>query len=82
MGLSRAEIERVLGKWPDSAEPIEQDWAVSNVLNHLLGYPHHAWDAWKEYISVEPTEVESILVRWYGLKEYDPSPAGYVDRFR
>jgi len=80
MGLERAGVEQVLAAWPASISSENQDVAVNNVLNNLLGYPHEEWDAWPSYISVQPAEVASVLARWRGDDEFDWDARGYFDR--
>jgi hypothetical protein len=82
MGLERTEVADLLEAWPDSRGSEEQDLAVNNVLNNLLGYPHDEWRAWKNYISAQPAEVASVLTRWRGDEEFDPEARGYFDRLR
>jgi hypothetical protein len=82
IGLERYEVERVLGAWPDRSNSDDQDLAVNNVLNNLLGYPHHEDDAWAAYISSERSEVASILARWRGDDHFELQARGYFDRLR
>lgn len=82
IGLERDEVEQVLAAWPDARDPDDQDVAVNNVLNWLLGYPHGEWRAWPAYISAEPAEVAGVLARWRGEDAFDPEPRGYFDRLR
>ena len=82
IGLERAEVERGLASWPDASNSDDQDLAVSNVLNNLLGYPDREWDAWQTYISVQPAEVATVLTRWRGDDEFERDARGYFDRLR
>ena len=84
IGLTRSELERVAGSWPDGGVPVEQDLAVKNVLANLLWYPHGQWEVWNEYVSAEPEEVASILAsilaRWRGRLEEKRSPKTSFDQ--
>ena len=82
-GLERSEVENVLRGWPDPENPKDQDLAVTNILNWLLGYPHGQSAAvWHEFITVPPREVASVLARWLGEDELDTSGRGYFERMR
>lgn len=81
-GLERSEVENVLRGWPDPENPKDQDLAVTNTLNNLLGYPHRQWDVWHEFIIVPPRDVASVLARWLGKDELDTSGRGYFERLR
>jgi len=37
--------------------------SIKKSMNNLLGYPHGEEAAWREYISVEPDEVRTVLER-------------------
>ena len=65
-GLSRDEVAGVLANWPAGDQPADQDLAVNNVLNNLVGYPHGEWGAWPRYVSVDPEAVRAVLERWRG----------------
>jgi hypothetical protein len=67
-GLTRNEVARIARAWPDGAAPVEQDRAVNNVLESLLGYPQHEQQVWNDYVSVTRDEVEAILARWRGAR--------------
>ena len=81
-GHERDEVAGVLERWPDRENPEDQDVAVSNTLNWLLGYPHERWDVWGEFISVAPREVAPVMARWVGEDELDISTRGYFNRLR
>lgn len=81
-GLTRDEVRSVLESWPETESPDNQDLAVGNALNNLLGYPHDKGDAWAQYISAGPDEVAAILSRWRGDDGFDESPKGYFDRLK
>ncbi|MFJ3339245.1 hypothetical protein [Streptomyces sp. NPDC086766] len=57
MGFTRDEIAAIAGTWPSYAEPDQQDDAVNNVLNMLLGYPHGYWSRWHEYSDATPEQI-------------------------
>ena len=59
-GLSRDEVAGVLANWPASDEPADQDLAMNNVLNNLVGYPPGEWGAWQRYVSVDPGAVRAV----------------------
>lgn len=81
-GLEREDVAKVLERWPDPANPKDQDLAVNNALNHLLGYPHRKEQVWSEFIPVPRSEVAAVLTRWRGDDAWDPSPRGHFDRLR
>jgi hypothetical protein len=69
-------VAAAFARWPDRGDSEDQDVAVSNTLNHLLGYPHRQWDVWDEFISVAPESLASVLARWVGEDHLDASPGG------
>jgi len=79
-GLERDDVAEVLDRWPETANPEGQDLAVKDALNNLLGYPHGQEQAWREFISAQPSEVAAVLARWRGENAWDPSPRGHFDR--
>ena len=81
-GLERSEVGNVLERWPDPLCPEDQDVAVTNALNLLLGYPHEKWDVWHEFIAVPPRDVAAVLARWLGDDQLDTSARGAFDRLR
>jgi hypothetical protein len=81
-GLERDEVAELLDRWPDPANPEDQDLAVNNALSWLLGYPHGQEQAWSEFISAPPSEVAAVLTRWRGDDAWDASPRGSFDRLR
>jgi len=81
IGLERGEVGAVLAEWPGTNSPEDQDLAVNNVLNNLLGYPHRASDeTWAAYIGASPREVAEALTRWRGDTHRDSGGEGYVNR--
>ncbi|MEU8804948.1 hypothetical protein [Spirillospora sp. NPDC048819] len=82
MGFTREELAELAAVWPANADADDQDDAVNNVLNMLLGYPLDQQRRWHEYISVSPREVAGVLARWRGESELDDSAKGFFDRFR
>jgi hypothetical protein len=82
LGFERDEIRRMAQRWPDWDDDVEQSGAVNNVLNNLLGYPHHRWDAWHDYISPVSDDVARIYARLRNEDELDASGKGYFDRLR
>ena len=79
-GLTREEVRWVLETWPETGAADVQDTAVRNSLNHLLGYPHNDWEAWRRFISVDPPDVAGVLSRWRGDEAYDETAKGYFNR--
>ena len=82
MGFDRAKIAEFLEAWPQTDDPHDQDIAVNNVLNNLLGYPHDRWASWPQYSSATPQEVATVLARWRGDDHFDPGARGMFDRLR
>jgi hypothetical protein len=82
IGLKRTEVKAVLAMWPARDGPDNQDLAVNNVLNNLLGYPHNEWRAWRRHISVPPATVALVLARWRGDNHFDSEARGFFDRLR
>jgi len=81
-GLERDDVAAVLERWPDPKCPEDQDVAVTNALNWLLGYPHEKWDLWHAIIAVPPRDVAAVLARWLGVDELDTSARGTFERVR
>ena len=73
-GMTRSEVGIVLASWPDRTSPRAQDVAVNDVLNNLISYPHGMREAWRSFISVDADEVASVLARWRGDDDFDPTP--------
>ena len=66
-GMERSEVKAVVDAWPNIDDATESvSIAVSNSMNHLLGYPHGCEREWSRYISVGPTEVARIFQKWSG----------------
>lgn len=82
MGFSREEVSAIAQAWPHTDNPGEQDDAVNNVLNMLLGYPHRHWSRWPEYSSATPQDIARLLARWRGDNGFDSTPEGTFDRLR
>jgi hypothetical protein len=82
IGLDRDGVATVLTAWPASDDADAQEVAVNNVLNNLLCYPHHRWEAWPQYIIATPADVAAVLARWRGDEHLDPAPRGYFERLR
>jgi hypothetical protein len=82
MGFTREEIAAIAAAWPDSTEPDEQDDAVNNVLNMLLGYPHGYESRWHEYSNATPAQIAQTLARWRGDDGFDGAAGGTFDRLR
>lgn len=80
MGSHRADVARIRADWPQAGNSEDQDVAVRNVLNNLLGYPHRQWDRFGEYSSATPRRIAEVLTRWRGEDSFDPSPKGFFDR--
>jgi hypothetical protein len=82
MGFDRSELGRLIDEWPRPADPDALDLAANNVLNMLLGYPHHAWDSWRDFSTASPHDLVALLVKWRGDTAFDPRPRGTFDRMR
>ncbi|NRQ32490.1 hypothetical protein HII36_11660 [Nonomuraea sp. NN258] len=83
MGFTREEISRIARTWPHTDDPGEQNNAVVNVLNMLLGYPHDHWHRWPEYSSATPQEIAQVLARRQDDgAAFDGAPKGTFDRLR
>ncbi|MFJ5850253.1 hypothetical protein [Streptomyces sp. NPDC092903] len=82
MGFTRAEIAAIAASWPASSDPGEQDDAVNNVLNMLLGYPHGYDSRWHEYSAATPAQIAQTLARWRGDNAFDGTAKGTFDRLR
>ena len=82
MGFGRDEIRAIAESWPDTESPEDQDDAVNNVLNMLLGYPHQKWSVWEQFSTAEPREIAEVLARWRDEPSLDPAAKGTFDRLR
>lgn len=52
MALTRGEMAQVAADWPDVSRVRDAEAGVTNVLNHLLSYPHgHKLPMWEEDIN-------------------------------
>lgn len=67
-GLEMKELREIADSFPEcKADVKEVDRAVSNSINHLLGYPHKAsQDVWDRYIPISADELEKLLDRITG----------------
>jgi hypothetical protein len=81
IGLDRDEVAEVLAAWP-GGDADTQDLAVNNVLNNLLGYPHHQWEILQQYVTATSADIAAVLAHWRGDEQFDPAPRGYFDRLR
>ena len=64
-GLTRAEVQEVIQRWPvDDTSDEMAALAINNAINNLLGYPHRKEEEWSKYISVSREEVHSIFRKW------------------
>jgi hypothetical protein len=67
-GLERKEVKHFAEMCPEIDDSNEQAAkAISNSMNHLIGYPHKMGKAWQEFISASPSEVERIFRKWREL---------------
>jgi hypothetical protein len=82
MGFTRDQIAVIAQAWPNNEDSEDQDDAVNNVLNMLLGYPHGYERRWQEYFSVTPQEIAQTLTRWRGDDTFDDTGKGTFDRLR
>ena len=73
-GLDRTEVRRIAEHWPDWVDEHEQNLAINNALNNLLGYPHDQWDVWHDYISPIAAEVEHVFARFRAGRKPNGSP--------
>ncbi|MGW4097185.1 hypothetical protein [Mycobacterium sp. NPDC004974] len=79
IGLDRNEVRRIAESWPDWEDEDEQNLAINNALNNLLGYPHNRWDVWHDYISATGPELCGVYARFRG-EPLDLSTKGYCER--
>ncbi|MFD9484148.1 hypothetical protein ACFWBX_09115 [Streptomyces sp. NPDC059991] len=82
MGFTRDEIAAMKASWPTTSDPDEQDDAVNNVLNMLLGYPHGYDSRWHEYSAATPAQIARTLARWRGDEHFDGTVKGTFTRLR
>ncbi|MFF1482128.1 hypothetical protein ACFVYD_32020 [Streptomyces sp. NPDC058301] len=82
MGFTRDEVASIAAAWPQSLDPGEQDDAVNNVLNMLLGYPHGYESRWQEYSAATPAQIAQTLARWRGEAALDTTVHGTFSRLR
>lgn len=73
-GLDRTEVRRIAEHWPDWVDEHEQNLAINNALNNLLGYPHDQWDVWHDYISPIAAEVQHVFARFRAGRKPNGSP--------
>ena len=68
-GVERRDVAKVASDWPFAdASSQTLSLSVNNSMLHLMYYPHRKWDAWEEFISVSPAEVERIFQKWRGIR--------------
>jgi hypothetical protein len=82
MGFDRSDLGRLIDEWPRPADPDALDRAVNNVLNMLLGYPHHKWESWRDFSPASPRDLAVLLTKWRGDSTFDSTPRGTFDRWR
>ncbi|MGW1291048.1 hypothetical protein ACWD4N_47820, partial [Streptomyces sp. NPDC002586] len=80
MGFTRDQIAAIAEAWPSFSKPDDQDDAVNNVLNMLLGYPHGYESRWHEYSGATPEQIARVLARWRGEDDLDRTARGTFDR--
>lgn len=64
-GFHKNEMIKIIDCLPninDSDEITKR--AINNSINNLIGFPHNKEKYWDDYISVSPTELESIYKKW------------------
>lgn len=68
-GVTRVEVRSIADQWPavDASSKIVA-MSVNNSMLHLLYYPHRQWDAWEEYSTASPDEVERVYKKWRGVR--------------
>ena len=64
-GLERTEVESIADSLTPTT-PLMGDvaLALNNAMGNLLGYPHHQDEAWPQWLSVTPAELQVIFSRW------------------
>ncbi len=76
-GLSRKQVPE---QWPVVvAAYANQDIAVNNSLNNLIGYPNKHFAQWDDYISISRGELVIVWSNWRKEKS-DDSARAYFDR--
>ena len=83
-GFGREDFVALMEQWPNIDDADKKNARmISNVMNHLLGYPHGKMAEWSNHISVSPEEVLAVVRRWRKLKGWDGdnSEPGYVSSF-
>jgi hypothetical protein len=69
-GLQRSEVRAIANEWPNpSARLDDVEVAVNNALNNLLGYPHRMEEAWSQWISVGPHQLDELFIRLRGRRD-------------
>ncbi|MDY7096247.1 MAG: hypothetical protein SX243_25000 [Acidobacteriota bacterium] len=64
-GFTRAEIAELVAAWPEvDFDDEEVRRAISVALVQLTGYPHGEEEAWHRFISVSPSAVEALLMKY------------------
>jgi hypothetical protein len=71
-GLTRPEVAAALDSWPRITESADQRRAAGLAMFNLVHYPHHAEDAWDDYISVSRDQVIELLRRWQRVAQKEP----------
>ena len=73
--------------WPDPENPKDQNVAVINTLNWLLGPPARGMAVvWHEFVIVPPRDLAPVLARWLGEHELElrgaDTSSGFASRCR
>jgi hypothetical protein len=64
-GFTRDEIAQLVAIWPEADFNDEEvRRAIIVALVQLTGYPHGEEEAWPRYISVSPSAVETLLIKY------------------
>ena len=64
-GLERSEVGAIADSF-SAATPLIGNvaLALNNAMNNLLGYPHGQDEAWAQWLSVTPVELQAIYSHW------------------
>ncbi len=66
-GIERDSLAKVIADWPNVDDTEEEvALAIRGSMGNLVGYPHAKDSEWGKYLSVPPSEVMNILLRWKG----------------
>jgi hypothetical protein len=89
-GLTRAEVDMVLTKWPGLPDTAPhgydsrldfQERAINSTMNNLLGYPHGVQgEAFVREVGATVQQVAWTMTRWRSDDAFDPTGKGYFDR--